>query len=284
MTPKLNSVQCASPSGLHRMVYREWGARDNPRVLVCVHGLTRNARDFDTLAQALAGDYRVICPDVVGRGDSDWLRDPSGYGIAQYLADMVTLIARLDVDTVDWVGTSMGGLIGMTLASQAQAPIGRLVLNDVGPVITRDALERIAAYVGTDPCWPSLAAAERYVRAISAPFGPLTDAQWQALTQSSVAQRADGRWGFRYDPRIAQPFKALLGGPDIDLWPLYQRIVCPTLAIRGAESDLLSPEVWQAMAACGPRAHLAEIPGVGHAPMFLDDSQIDRVRHFLLGR
>jgi pimeloyl-ACP methyl ester carboxylesterase len=282
MTFKQQTVQCLSPSGLHRMSYCEWGASDNPRVLICVHGLTRNARDFDALATALSGHYRVICPDVVGRGQSGRLRDPAGYAIPQYVADMVTLIARLNVDSVHWLGTSMGGLIGMALAAQENSPIQKLVLNDVGPLITVDALKRIASYVGSDPSWASADEALAYVKAISAPFGPLTDAQWLHLTESSIAQRLDGRWGFRYDPRIAEPFKAAFVDKDIDLWPVYQAIHCPTLVIRGAESDLLSRETWHLMGACGPQAKLAEIPGVGHAPMFQSDAQIAIVRDFLL--
>ncbi len=276
------SVQCLSPSGLHRMAYTEWGARDNPRVLVCVHGLTRNARDFDWLAEALSAHYRVICPDVVGRGQSGRLLDPSGYAIPQYVADMVTLIARLNVDTVDWVGTSMGGLIGMALAAQAGSPIRQLVLNDVGPIITVDALHRIAEYVGVDPTWATVDEAQAYVRQISAPFGQLSDEQWRHLTEHSIAQRPDGRWGFRYDPRIAEPFRAAFVGKDIDLWPIYERIASPTLVIRGAESDLLGRDTWQQMGVRGARAELAEIPGVGHAPMFLSDEQIALVRNFLL--
>ena len=276
------TVQCLSPSGLHRMAYNEWGARDNPRVVVCVHGLTRNARDFDRLAAALAGHYRVICPDVVGRGCSGRLRDPAGYAIPQYVADMVTLLARLDVEAVDWVGTSMGGLIGMALAAQPGAPLRRLVLNDVGPLITQESLKRIGEYVGSDPTWATLAEAEAYVRAISAPFGPLRDADWRFLTETSVVQRTDGRWGFRYDPAIAAPFRAACGEQDIDLWPVYQAIACPTLAIRGAESDLLTRATWQRMGEVGPRAQLAEVAGVGHAPMFMDEAQIALVRDFLL--
>lgn len=276
------TVQCLSPSGLHRMAYNEWGAHDNPRVVVCVHGLTRNARDFDRLAAALAGHYRVICPDVVGRGCSGRLRDPAGYAIPQYVADMVTLLARLDVEAVDWVGTSMGGLIGMALAAQPGAPLRRLVLNDVGPLITQESLKRIGEYVGSDPTWATLAEAEAYVRAISAPFGPLRDADWRFLTETSVAQRTDGRWGFRYDPAIAAPFRAACGEQDIDLWPVYQAIACPTLAIRGAESDLLTRATWQRMSEVGPRAQLAEVAGVGHAPMFMDEAQIALVRDFLL--
>lgn len=276
------TVQCLSPSGLHRIAYNEWGAHDNPRVVVCVHGLTRNARDFDRLAAALAGHYRVICPDVVGRGSSGRLRDSAHYAIPQYVADMVTLLARLDVEAVDWVGTSMGGLIGMALAAQPGAPLRRLVLNDVGPLITQESLKRIGEYVGSDPTWATLAEAEAYVRAISAPFGPLRDADWRFLTETSVAQRTDGRWGFRYDPAIAAPFRAACGEQDIDLWPVYQAIACPTLAIRGAESDLLTRATWQRMGEVGPRAQLAEVAGVGHAPMFMDEAQIALVRDFLL--
>jgi len=276
------TVQCISPSGLHRMAYTEWGAPDNPRVLVCVHGLTRNARDFDDLARALSAHYRVVCPDVVGRGRSGRLRDPAHYGVPQYVADMVTLIARLNVDSVHWVGTSMGGLIGMALAAQENSPIRRLILNDVGPLITVDSLKRIGAYVGLDPTWATFGEAQAYVRLISAPFGDLDEAQWHHLTESSIGQRADGRWGFLYDPQIATPFKATFSEQDIDLWPLYQAIRCPTLAIRGAESDLLTRETWLQMGQCGPRAELAEIPGVGHAPMFLTQGQIDIARNFLL--
>ena len=277
-----HSVQCVSPSGLHRMAYTEWGARDNPRVLVCVHGLARNGREFDMRAQALAADFRVVCPDVVGRGRSSRLRDPNGYGIPQYVADMVTLIARLDVDSVHWLGTSMGGMIGMALASQDGTPVRRLLLNDVGPVITSESLERIATYVGTDPTWASLDEAMAYIKLIGAPFGQLDEVQWRHLTEYSVGQRPDGRWGFVYDPLIAAPFKATFSGEPIDLWPVYERIHCPTLVLRGAESDLLTRETWQQMGERGPRARLAEIPGVGHAPMFLSDDQIAIARDFLL--
>ena len=276
------AVHCIGPSGLHRMAYTEWGESDNPHVLVCVHGLTRNGRDFDALAEALAGHYRVICPDIVGRGRSGWLRDPAGYGIPQYVADMVTLIARLNVDTVHWVGTSMGGLIGMALAAQEGTPVRRLVLNDVGPLITVESLQRIATYVGTDPHWASFDQALAYVKLISATFGPLSEAQWRYLTETSIVQGADGSWSFRYDPRIAEPFKAAFVDQDIDLWPIYGAIACPTLAIHGAESDLLARDTWLAMAERGPRAKLAEFPGVGHAPMFQSDDQIAVVRDFLL--
>lgn len=275
-------VRCVSASGLHRMAYTEWGERDNPNVLVCVHGLTRNGRDFDDLARAMAADYRVICPDVVGRGRSDWLRDPLGYGFPQYVADMMVLLARLDVESVHWLGTSMGGLIGMFIASQEDSPISRLVLNDVGPVIAGESLKRIGEYVGRAPAFDTIEEAENYIRLTGAPFGKLSDAQWRHLTQFSLRQAIDGRLKMRYDPGIGDPFRVEAALPDIDLWPIYDAIRCPTLVVRGADSDLLTPETLQAMAARGPRPRTAEIPEVGHAPMFLDAAQIRIVSEFLL--
>ncbi len=265
------------------MAYTEWGDPANPRVLLCVHGLTRNGRDFDDLARAMAPHYRVVCPDVVGRGQSGWLAVKDDYQLPTYVADMITLIARLNVETVHWVGTSMGGLIGLALAAQDGSPIRRLVLNDVGPELAVEALRRIGDYVGADPTWISEDEAVAYVRAISPGFGPLTDAQWRYLTETSIARRPDGRWGFRYDPRIGEAYRAAFADQErIDLWPLYERIACPTLVIRGAESDLLARATWQAMAERGPRAQLAEFPGVGHAPMFQSEDQIGVVRDFLL--
>jgi pimeloyl-ACP methyl ester carboxylesterase len=275
------SVCCISPSGLHRMAYVEWGERDNPRVLVCVHGLSRNGRDFDELARALARDYRVICPDVVGRGRSDWLRDPAGYGVAQYVADLMVLIARLDVASVDWLGTSMGGLIGMALASLDGSPIARLLLNDVGPVISVESIKRIGDYLGRAPKFASFADAENYIRLVSAPFGQLSDANWRSLTESSLRQGADGMLEMRYDPAIALSFQRATASGEIDLWPIYERIRCPTLLVRGEQSDLLSAATAQAMAARGPRPQVVEVPGVGHAPMFMDELQIAIVRDFL---
>ena len=282
MMMRKNSVQCVSPAGLHRMAYTEWGNPANPRVLVCVHALTRNCRDFDFLAAAMAANYRVICPDIVGRGMSDWLKNPAGYAVPGYVADMVTLIARLDVEMVDWVGTSMGGLIGMALACLENSPIRRLVLNDVGPEISLESVQRIATYVGTDPHWANFEEAEQYIRAVSAPFGNLSDAQWHHLTEHSIREDGNGAWCFRYDPKIAEPFKSSFSDKAIDLWPFYEQIRCPTLVLRGAQSDLLTRDTWQQMALRGPRAKLAEIPNVGHAPMFMDDAQVALVRDFLL--
>ena len=279
---RADSVQCIGPHGLHRMAYVEWGDPENPRVLLCVHGLTRNGRDFDFLAQSLAGDYRVVCPDVVGRGRSDWLSVPADYGIPVYVNDMVTLIARLGVDTVDWVGTSMGGLIGMMLASQENAPIRRMVLNDVGPLVTGESLRRIGEYVGKPVLFASAEDAEKYVRLVCAPFGRLSDAQWRHLTLHAISRRPDGQFELGYDPNIAEPFRKTFIYTDIDLWPVYEAIRCPTLVLRGALSDLLTAETVAGMAARGPRARTLEIPDVGHAPALMDPAQIATIRDFML--
>lgn len=280
--PRRRSVQCASPKGLHRIAYREWGDPRNRNVLVCVHGLTRSSRDFDDLARALCGQFRVVCPDVVGRGDSDRLPDPMLYGWPQYIADAVTLIARLDVETVSWLGTSMGGFIGMALASQSGSPVSRLVLNDAGPIVSRAALERIAAYVGLTPSFPTLEKAEEYVRAISQPFGPHSDAQWRFLAETWVRQGADGAWRPHYDPRIAEPFKAAMPEKDLTFWEVYDAVRCPTLVLRGAESDILGRETAQEMSRRGPKARVEEIRGVGHAPTLMHAEQIAIVRDFVL--
>ena len=278
-------VRCLSTAGFHKVAYVEWGHADNPKVLVCVHGLTRNGRDFDFLAQALEADYRVICPDIVGRGKSDWLANKSLYVLPQYCADMVTLLAWLNVETVDWLGTSMGGLIGMTLAAQPGNPIRRLVLNDVGPVITGVSLARIGDYLGKPPRFDRIEEAEAYVRQVSAPFGPLTDTQWRHLTVHAVHQAKDGKIEFVYDPGIAQVYRQsqlLSGGKDVELWPLFDAITCPTLLLRGEKSDLLTPQTAQAMTQRGPHAKLIEVPDVGHAPTLMDEAQIAPVREFLL--
>ena len=274
-------VQCSTPSGLHRIAYLEWGNRDQPRVLVCVHGLARCARDFDVLARALSERYRVICPDLPGRGDSDWLGNPHEYQLPIYVADMVTLIARLDTDAVHWVGTSLGGLIGMALASLPGSPIDRLVLNDVGPVLGAAALARIGAYLGQSPVLPTFEAAEAYVRAVYAPFGPHSDAQWHALTEHSVRRMANGSFRLHYDPALAVAFNASPAGKDIELWSIYDAVRCPTLVLRGAQSDLLTQETARQMTMRGPCASVVEIPGVGHAPTLMHEAQIEQVHSFL---
>ena len=285
-SPRLNAVQCLGSQGLHRMAYWEWGDPANPRVLVCAHGLSRQGRDFDTLARALCGDYRVVCPDVVGRGHSGWLADPMGYSLPAYVADMVTLLARLQADTVDWVGTSMGGLIGLGLAALAGSPISRLVLNDVGPTIEPVSLQRIGTYLGQPQHWATEDAAADALWSVSQGFGPHSRAQWLALTRPQL--RPDGA-GFKshYDPAIAVPFKlitpelARLG--EAALWQAYDKLRCPTLLLRGENSDLLSPSTAQAMTQRGPRATLVQLPGIGHAPTLVQADQVQVVREFLRG-
>jgi len=275
------SVLCSSPAGLHRLSYLEWGDAASPRTLVCVHGLTRVGRDFARLAEALAPRWRVVAPDLPGRGESDRLRDPMLYAVPQYVADMVTLIARLDVEGVAWVGTSLGGLVGMALAAQPQSPIERLVLNDAGPVIAKSALERIDAYLGDAGEFADLDAAIAYIRKVAEPFGPHSEEDWRFLTENVVRRGADGRLRLHYDPAIAEPYRRALPEKDLELWPLYDAIRCPVLVLRGERSDLLARETCEAMRARGPRAEVVEIPGVGHAPTLLDHAQIAIVRAFL---
>jgi pimeloyl-ACP methyl ester carboxylesterase len=277
------SVRCLGPHGLHRMAYVEWGEPANPRVLICVHGLTRNGRDFDVIANALASRYRVVCPDIVGRGRSDRLPLSDDYALPTYANDIVTLIARLGAESVHWLGTSMGGLIGMFLASLPESPIARMVLNDVGPLVAMDALKRIGEYVGKAPAFADLREAEQYIRFVCAPFGALTDAQWRFLTVVGTRARPGGGLEMNYDSAIAEPFrKAFVDGKDVSLWPLYDAIRCPTLVLRGAESDILLAPTAVEMTQRGPKAKLVELPGVGHAPMFLKEGEVRVVEEFLL--
>jgi pimeloyl-ACP methyl ester carboxylesterase len=266
--------------GFHRVAYTQWGDNDNPRVLVCVHGLTRNGRDFDTLAAALAGDYRVVCPDVVGRGASDWLTDKSDYGYPQYLSDMAALVAHLNADSVHWVGTSMGGLIGMLLAALPGSPVTRMVMNDVGPSIPKAALERIAAYVGDDPHFSDLQELDEYLREIYAPFGPFTDEQWHGLVRSSARALDNAKIGLAYDPGIAEPLKAM-PVQDVDLWSTWSKVLCPVLVIRGEQSDLLLADTAEQMTTSGPGAELAVLAGMGHAPTLMSEDQIALVSDWL---
>ncbi|MFT6582716.1 MAG: alpha/beta fold hydrolase [Alphaproteobacteria bacterium] len=271
-------VRCLGTGGFHDMAYVEWGDSENPDVLVCVHGLTRNGRDFDVLADALQKTYRIICPDIVGRGRSDWLSDSAQYSPLQYSADVNALIARLDVDQVDWVGTSMGGIIGMVMAALPGTPIRRMVLNDVGPLLPKSALERIGTYVSAPPVFDSLDGLEAYLRAVHAPFGDLSDAQWTQMARFGN-RPVEGGWTLGYDPGIADAFKGPIA--DIDMWGLWESIACPVLTLRGQSSDLLSPETVTAMTRRGPKATLETISGCGHAPALMDDDQIALIRDWL---
>jgi pimeloyl-ACP methyl ester carboxylesterase len=244
--------------------------------------LTRNGKDFAAITSVLSKSHRVVCPDVAGRGRSEWLAAPKEYAFPLYLADCVALIARLDVETVDWVGTSMGGLIGMMLAAQRGNPIRRLVLNDVGAFVAKEALAWLGSYAGADPTFDSLDAMERAVRANYASFGDLTDTEWRKMTEDSARRKADGGFGFVYDPRIGDPLEADALA-DVDLWPVWDLVKCPTLLIRGAQSNVLARDVVEQMTQTGPKAKLVEFASVGHAPALLNNEQIETVREFLTG-
>ena len=284
-TPRSGEVRCLNRYGFHTVRYTDWGDPGNPRVLICLHGLTRVGNDFARLADSLSDSYRVVCPDVAGRGRSDWLPDPKLYGLPQYSFDMTSLIARTGADRVDLLGTSMGGLIGLSLAGQPNAPIGRLILNDIGPRMDLQALVRIAEYVGRIERFDSLEQATAYVRSIAGGFGLRTDQQWRELTES-VLRRDGSQWIFHYDPGIAVNLADTSAQSnalaEAKLWELYDAARGPVLVVRGAESDLLSRATAAEMAQRGPRAQVVEVPGVGHAPMFFDADQIAIVRRFLL--
>jgi pimeloyl-ACP methyl ester carboxylesterase len=291
--PALSYVTCPDASGGHRMAYWQWGQPDAAHVVLCVHGLSRQGRDFDVLAQALCAragaGLRVVCPDVAGRGRSDWLQDPMGYQIPAYAADMLVLLSQLQPATLDWVGTSMGGLIGIGLAGQQALPfkIRKLVLNDVGPVLEWQALQRIGNYLGEPVRFTSVEQAADAMRRISATFGPHTREQWLALSRPMLRQLADGSYTFHYDPAITVPYRTLTpetsAQGEATLWALYDAITAETLLLRGADSDLLSPATAQAMTQRGPRARLVEFAGVGHAPTLVAPEQVRVVVDFLLG-
>ncbi len=286
------------------MAYWQWGRPDASHVVVCVHGLSRQGRDFDVLAQALCerataqpGGIRVVCPDVAGRGESDWLKDPMGYQVPTYAADMLVLLAHLHAQspiiTLDWVGTSMGGLIGMALSGQPDlpmpVPVRKLVLNDVGPAVEWRAIERIGAYLGQARYFSSVQEAADAMWAVSRSFGPHTPEQWLALSRAMVkpvSAAAGSKLRLHYDPAIAVPFKLLSEESaqqgEALLWQLYDHIKAETLLLRGAQSDLLSRETAQAMTQRGPKARLIEFAGVGHAPTLVASDQVAAAAGFLL--
>jgi hypothetical protein len=268
------------------MAYKEWGDPKNPAVLLCVHGVTRVSDDFDALAAVMSDRYRVICPDVVGRGRSSWLANPLGYQLPQYVSDMVTLIARLDVAQVDWFGTSMGGLIGMGVAALKDHPIRKMLLNDIGPTINYAALMRIAEYMDKEVRLPTFEAGVDYIRTIAAPFGPHSDEQWHKLAGDVLRQQKDGQWIRHYDPALALAFSSFTqesaAQSETALWAIYDAIQCPVLLVRGSESDLLSRETAHLMTKRGPRAALTELAGIGHAPTFMQPEQIALARDFFI--
>ena len=303
---RLNYVMCpgaarAVPGGedgvtQHRVGYWEWnqtGQVDHPHVIVCVHGLTRQGRDFDVLAQALSHHARVICPDIAGRGQSDWLADPMAYGVPQYAFDMLVLLtqvhAQYPIAQLDWVGTSMGGLIGMAVAGTPDlalpVPIRRLLLNDVGPRLEWSALQRIGMYVGQSPRFASVEEGAAWLRVQSADFGPHTDAQWLALSEPMLRPGPEGGFVLHYDPKIAVPMQGMTQEQVVQgealLWNLYDAITAQTLVLRGAKSDLLTAQTVQEMAQRGPKAHSVTLEGVGHAPTLVQPEQVALVKEFL---
>lgn len=313
MNPSLHFVSCPDATGSHRMAYWAWGNPASTHVVLCVHGLSRQGRDFDTLAAELCrqaaatpAGIRVICPDVVGRGQSDWLADPMGYQIPTYAADMLALLTQLHRDapiaTLDWVGTSMGGLIALVVCGQpalltplthdtavakgVSLSVRKLVLNDVGPAIEWNAIARIGRYLGRGGPFDALDDAAQALRLISVGFGPHTPAQWLALCAPMVKTGQDGRLHLHYDPALAVPFNAATQASTAQgeavLWQLYDQVQADTLVLRGAESDLLSRATADAMTRRGPRARVVEFAGVGHAPTLVADGQLAAVSAFVL--
>jgi pimeloyl-ACP methyl ester carboxylesterase len=269
--------------------YQDWqgptDANKPAHTLMCVHGLTRNGRDFDYLAKALSSQMRVVCPDMPGRGNSDWLKHGKDYDFPLYLEVVNALYTHLNVPIIDYLGTSMGGIIGMHWCAEKYPPIRRLVLNDVGPVLSKVALKRIAKYTGNDPLFDSVADLEKYLRSVMGGWGRLTDEQWSHLTTYSARKRGD-KYGLAYDPKIGDKMKIARYLPlwmlwDITMWDTYDAIRRPTLLIRGAHSDLLLRKTAEEMLTRGPKPQLFEVPDAGHAPALMNSFQIDAVRDFL---
>ena len=309
--PHQHSFLALDPHGFHRVAYNEWGDRRQHRVVICVHGLTRNCRDFDNLAATLAGRFRVVCMDVAGRGASDWLEHKEDYGFGLYLSDAASLLALVAHEKqpgpleklirrlapkrspfIDWIGTSMGGLIGMMLAARANSPIRRLVLNDVGPFISWQALARLKKlHTRRTDRFNNLDEVQEYMRNVCAEFGPLGDEQWAHVAQHSVQPAEDGGYELAWDPailsalRINTPDNIAFGNEFLlgfDLWPIWNAVRCPTLVLRGSKSGVLSAATAKRMRKSGPRAQVVDIQGVGHAPWLMHKDQITIVRDFLL--
>jgi cobalt-zinc-cadmium efflux system protein len=276
-------VKCSSGESEHRMAYHAWGDPNNSKVLLCVHGLTRRGSDFKTLALAMCKDYYVVCPDVVGRGESDRLANPMQYAVPQYVSDIATLIKQLGVSQVDWVGTSMGGLIGMVYAAMPNSPIRRMLINDVGPRIEPEALKRLGSYVGQPFVFQNRADALERLNQICATFGEHTPEEWEIYNGPMLVQR-DGKWIMHYDPNIAVPFASvnpiMAKAGEMAMWHAFKQIHIPMLIVRGGDSDLLSAATVAEMCKVNPYARSIEIPNVGHAPAFVKPEQIALVKEF----
>jgi pimeloyl-ACP methyl ester carboxylesterase len=310
MPPRFHKFWSLGPHGFHGVAYSEWGDAREPHLVICVHGLTRNGHDFDVLAADLSKQCRVVCMDVAGRGQSDWLEHKEDYGYDIYATDAAALIARLTapiqesavgwlwrklsrpgVPRVDWIGTSMGGLLGMILASKPNTPIRRLVLNDVGPFVPWGALTRLKLeHSGAEDRFKDLGEVERHLRKACASFGPLDDARWSRVAANSARRLEDGTYALAFDPGIISSMrrganKDVEFGSDflfgVDLWPVWHAVQCPTLVIRGSDSDLLQPSTVKQMRESNALARVVELPGIGHAPWLMSEDQIAIVRDFL---
>lgn len=295
---KKNSFLAVSEEGFHHVAYTEWGSFD-PELptIICVHGYTRNSRDFDELANYLSSKGRhIFCPDIVGRGDSSWFKNSHHYNFTQYVSDMTTLISRTNAHQIDWIGTSMGGIIGMMLAAMPNSPIKRLVLNDIGPQIPIHGLRRLAKYAGKDPDFKSMEEAKQHFKTNYADFGIENEHQWDIFTANSIEQRAPNLYVSKIDPAIKNPKSTLqiiseffhhphraLEGIlyDIDLWSIWQQIKCPVLVIHGIRSDLLTSEIIKRMKRTHELTEVYEIKNAGHAPALLNASDHKRIEEWI---
>lgn len=276
-------VECSNGESKHQMAYHAWGDPSNTQVLICVHGLTRRGSDFKTLAQAMCQDFYVVCPDVVGRGDSDRLSNPMQYAVPLYVADMTQLVKHLSAAQINWFGTSMGGLIGMVYAAMPNSPIRKMLINDVGPRIEPEAIARLGSYVGQAFSFSNRADALEKLNEICATFGDHTLEEWETYNGPMLVQR-DGKWVMHYDPDIAVPFASvnpmIAKAGEMAMWHVFKQIHIPILIIRGGDSDLLSAATVAEMCKSNPYARSIEIPNVGHAPAFVKAEQIALAKEF----
>ncbi len=284
MNKHYHKITCQNPEGTHKIAYQEWGNPKNEKVLICVHGLTRNSQDFDDLAQVLKQDYRVICPDIVGRGKSDYLINPNYYGIPLYVADLLTLINHLQLTSIDWLGTSMGGLIGMSIACIENTPIKRLILNDVGAYIPATAIQRIGEYLcQKQPIFDNFQQVKEYVKKVYSSFGNLTENQWEKLAKYSVELSDHNQYKLNYDPAISTAFQGLKSGEfqPIDLWQIWDLIHCPVLLLHGENSDLLLSETITKMQENHDNLEVKHLKNCGHAPALMSLDQINLIQTWL---
>jgi pimeloyl-ACP methyl ester carboxylesterase len=286
LSPRSGEVRALGPHGLARIAYVEWGPEDASQVVLCAHGLTRNARDFDFLARRLAAKgMRVVCPDLPGRGRSEWIANPADYATPLYLAAMAAVIARTGAEQVDWVGTSLGGHVGMEMAALAGNSIRRLVLNDFGARVAGAALQRMGAYMRLKRRFASIEELEEHFRTIHEPFGKLTDAQWRHIAVNSAVKTEEGDFRQHYDPAIGRNFSWPLM-VDVGLWHVWEKVACPVLLLHGEDSDLLHASTVREMQKRGAAARKGlvraiEVRGCGHAPALMADHQISLIEEFL---